>query len=173
MIQFKKRYVILLIGFLNVSLTLIRQAITSSQPVFFCGTTNPVSEFLALLAPLPPIIAFFTIPLGIPLLYFLYVWRHDFRKAGIGSLVIGFLWSFPFLNNTSIYLPVTWNGVLGLIGIWLIYSVLGVLAFSYFTRERVISPLSKQVALAFLIVPTLLLFFIHLVYWSSTYLPMM
>jgi hypothetical protein len=144
MIQFKKRYVVLLIGLVNVSLTLIRQATTSSQPMFFCGTTDPLSEVLNLITPLPPAIAFFTIPLGVPLLYLLYVWRHDYRKAGIGLLIIGFFWSFPTVNDTSIYLPVTWNGVLGVMGIWLIYSVLGMLALSYSTQEPAISPLSKR-----------------------------
>jgi hypothetical protein len=173
MIQFKKRYIILLIGLVNVSVTLIRQATTSYELIAMCGTTDPMSEFLALLAPLPPAIAFLTLPLWIPFLYFLFVWRHDYRKAGIGSLAIGFLWSFPFVNDVSISLPVTWNGVLGLVGIWMIYSVLGMLALLYSTQERVVSPLSKRVALGFLIVPTLLLLFINLVYWSSTYLPMM
>ena len=169
MIQLRKRYFVLLTGCVNVTLTLIRQATASHELIAFCGTTDPWSEFLALLAPLPPVIAFFTIPLGVPLLYFLYVRRHDYRKAGIGSLVIGFLWSFPIVNDTSISLPVTWNGVLGLVGIWLIYSVLGMLALSYSVHDPARSPLSKCFVLSFLIVPTLLLFFINLVYWSSTY----
>jgi hypothetical protein len=168
MIQFRKRYALLLIGFLNVSVTLIRQATTSYELIAFCGTTDPMSEALAFLAPLPPVIAFFTIPLAVPLLYLLYVWRHDYRKAGIGLLLIGFLWSFPTVNDTSISLPVTWNGVLGLVGIWLIYSIHGMLSLSFSANEHEISPLSKRIALGFFVLPTWLLLVINLVYWSST-----
>jgi len=168
MIQFKKRYVVLAIGLFNVLVTLIRQATTSYQIIGICGTTDPLSEVFDLIAQFPSVIAFFTIPLGVPLLYFLYVWRHDYRKAGIGLLLIGFLWSFPIVNDTAISLPVTWNGVLGLVGIWLIYSILGMLSLSYSASEHERSPLSKRIVLGFLVLPTWLLLVINLVYWGFT-----